>query len=298
MAEPWIRVHANLHLKPVIGRAVEVLGVKRHEAIGLLVTFWGAVSQHVTDGLVGEQSDSQLETWADWRGKRGRFAAFIREQHLDADGRVNEWQDYQGPLDARRANDRERQRRHREQRVTSRAGHTGRHAPVTRDSNGGVTRDESRDVTVTSALTRANETKRDETTASSSSAGDWIESLSDAASANVRSITARSSNASACLIALGSMATGNDPATPQPTSTVLEQALNDYAANGDRWNAALFRAYVRRATAALAPADPIANGVNGHARASPDARRAAQGGARNDETIDAQLPYLEAKYGD
>lgn len=106
MTEPWIRVHANLASKPVIGRAVQALRVSENEAIGLMVRFWGSVSQHVVNGAVQEVTDRQIENWAGWTRKRGSFAAFIRSAHLDTEGRVNEWDDYHGKLEARRAKDR------------------------------------------------------------------------------------------------------------------------------------------------------------------------------------------------
>ena len=113
MSEPWIRVHANLHGKPIVWRAVDALHVSQHEAIGLLVQFWGGVSQHASNGHVADLPDAQLEAWAGWRGKRGRFAAFIRSTHLDADGRVNEWDEYAGALEHRRSKERDRLRNKR-----------------------------------------------------------------------------------------------------------------------------------------------------------------------------------------
>src|SRR5262245_64229965 len=86
MAEPWIRVHANIAHKPVVSRCAEALHVSRHEAIGLLVEFWGSVSQHSTNGDVSTFSDAQLEVWAGWHRRRGAFAAFVRALHLDTDG--------------------------------------------------------------------------------------------------------------------------------------------------------------------------------------------------------------------
>ncbi len=113
MAEPWIRVHAILIDKPVVSRAVAALGVSEHAAVGLLVTFWGAVARNVVAGSLAGVSDAHLENWARWRGKRGRFAAFVREYHLDGDGRVNEWDDYAGALEQRRAKERDRLRNKR-----------------------------------------------------------------------------------------------------------------------------------------------------------------------------------------
>lgn len=106
----------------------------------------------------------------------------------------------------------------------------------------------------------------------------------------------RAASPDACKIALVSMLTGNDPATPMPTSAVFEHAVIDYAANGDRWNAALFRKYLLRASAAeseqwtppsaagSAAAGPTNGNGNGRGR-KPD--RFA--GDRNDAALDAWL---------
>ena len=149
MTEPWIRVHANLADKPVVCRAVETLGVRHHEAIGLLVQFWGAVSQHATDGAVAALSDAQIEVWAGWTRKRGKFASFIRSTHLDCDGRVNEWDCYAGALEEQRRQSRNRKR-------TSRGRHSDGHSDSHADGHG--------DIAVTSSPTKRNdnETKRNE----------------------------------------------------------------------------------------------------------------------------------------
>lgn len=117
MAEPWIRVHADLISKPVIGRLGRTLSVSPYEAMGCLVTFWGNVSRHAKNGHVANYDDEQLETWAGWpirRGqKRGAFANWLRQNHIDADGRVNEWDEYAGALESRREKERTRLRNKR-----------------------------------------------------------------------------------------------------------------------------------------------------------------------------------------
>lgn len=110
---PWIRVHANIASRPVVDRAADALGVSAAAAIGHLVTFWGQVSQHAPNGAVSQFSDRQLEAWAGWTGKKGRFAEFIRSHHLDESGRVREWDEYHGPLERQRSKVRERVQRHR-----------------------------------------------------------------------------------------------------------------------------------------------------------------------------------------
>lgn len=148
MADPWIRVHALLRQKSVTFRAMEALGVKRAAAIGHLVMFWSSVSQCGTNGQVGNCPDTLIEEWGAWEGTRGRFAKFIRENHLDENGRVREWDDYAGVLEDRREKDRQRQRDNRAKKRDS--GH------VTSDGR-------PRDVKQTSAPTIRDDTKRDET---------------------------------------------------------------------------------------------------------------------------------------
>lgn len=121
MNEPWIRVHANIADRPLIGRAVTELRVRENEAIGLMVRFWGAVSQHCVNGDIGAVPDATIEKWAGWKRRRGAFAAFVRGKHLDPDGRVREWDEYAGKLEQRRAKD--RQRKEEERQRKSRGSH-------------------------------------------------------------------------------------------------------------------------------------------------------------------------------
>jgi hypothetical protein len=102
MAEPWIRVHANLTKKAVVGRCVEALGLKGQHAFataaGLLVQFWGNVSLYRPDGNVSDLPALQFDIWAGWNGKKGLFGAFVLKHHVDADGKVKEWDRYAGHL--------------------------------------------------------------------------------------------------------------------------------------------------------------------------------------------------------
>lgn len=108
MAEPWIRVHAQLRRKPVVARAAVSLNLDPQKAMGMLVEFWGNVAAHADNGSIVGIPDPLLEEWAGWRGKRGAFAKWLREHHLDAEGRVSEWDDYAGALEQRRAKERQR----------------------------------------------------------------------------------------------------------------------------------------------------------------------------------------------
>ena len=145
MRVPWIRVHGALIDKPVVTRLAEAVKVSRLEAAGLLVTFWGAVSQHCANGQVAHYSDAQIEAWAHWTRRRGAFAKWLRDHHLDDDGRVREWDEYAGKLEVIRERDRQRK---------------AAKCPAERDRNSSGKPSELLDV---STPARANETKRDET---------------------------------------------------------------------------------------------------------------------------------------
>lgn len=113
MVEPWIRVHARLSSKPVAIRLALLCRGDRQKAVGVLCDFWGSVSEYAINGFIRDYSDDQLEVWANWKGKKGEFAKWVRHHHMDEDGRVKEWDDYQGALEARREADRLRKQEER-----------------------------------------------------------------------------------------------------------------------------------------------------------------------------------------
>ncbi len=314
MAEPWIRVHANLIDKPVVTRAVETLRVKDHHAVGLLVTFWGSVSRHVPGGCVGDATDAQLEKWARWTGKRGAFAKFIREFHLDADGRPNEWDDYNGALEHRRANERERKARERAR--MSRGQSAGSHADITR--TGGVTvqparavRNETiRDTTTTPPPPRARDaadfdapeppTDLDTTWTPPSEVAAAESRIAErlATDADRTALTVLVSKVPSPLTWLAEIAASLDAMAGHPTTTPAQcgEAIREFVGNGAlaEPNLRRFRRYLGQAAVQSDAAEraPPTNGTT-----SPTDRRAMQSGARNDAAIDSTLEYLEAKYG-
>lgn len=145
MRVPWIRVHGDLYEKPVVTRLSESTRISRHEAVSVLVAFWSGVSRHAKNGFVREHSDGQLELWARWHKRPGAFAKWAREQHLDDDGRVREWDEYAGKLEVIRERDRTRKS-------------AGIPAERSRNSSGMAT-----ETPRNSVAARANETRRDET---------------------------------------------------------------------------------------------------------------------------------------
>lgn len=101
----WMRVVANIGNRKVTWRAVMSLGLPRAAAVGHLVMLWGGALEAETNGYVDDIPDAQLEAWACWDGEPGTFAAFIREHHV-TDGRINDWEDYAGVLEAQRERER------------------------------------------------------------------------------------------------------------------------------------------------------------------------------------------------
>lgn len=269
MAEPWIRVHANLAARPVIRRAVVALGVEKHKAMGLLVQFWGAVSQHTVNGDIRDVPDSDIEEWAGWKGKRGKFAVFVRSQHADAGGRVNEWDEYAGSLELRRAKDRlrqeERRRRIQEERErlsrglshgASRGGHADAPRDVAWTVAGSVTQ-ESVPARAGAPVTRRDDTKRDERDTAHQSSSQPIrenalaERLPTVAGRNALAAVLKSAGETSGIAEeLEMLLGGHRGQHVQPTLEQLDVALSDYVTNGmsdGRWNAAHFRGCIKRA---------------------------------------------------
>jgi hypothetical protein len=76
--------------------------------------------QHAREGSLANITDSQLEAWATWHGKRGAFAAFFREQLCDEAGIVRAWEEYNGRSIRRAEAAKERSRAYREQQERER----------------------------------------------------------------------------------------------------------------------------------------------------------------------------------
>jgi hypothetical protein len=133
---------------------MEFASLDKARAVGYLGMFWGALSQHCVGGNIADVPDSLLEEWAEWKGKRGVFASFVR-QHHSRGGIVNEYDDYSGRLDARREKDRQRQ-------AEWRKSHTP-NAPDDTLGNAYVTRDITSTSPLANGVTIRNDTKRYET---------------------------------------------------------------------------------------------------------------------------------------
>lgn len=153
MIDAWIRVRANLSKTRVAKKLAPIckrVNSDTQKAAGVLQDFWSGASQFSKDGFIRDEDDQTLEDWANWKGKPGIFANWVRTQHMDADGRINDWDEYMGVLESKRAKDRERKRLEREKKKvaasngTSHGPSNGSHADSRRDVR---THDTERDVT-------------------------------------------------------------------------------------------------------------------------------------------------------
>lgn len=129
----WIRWECGTPDSDVVGWLADRLGLEPAQALGHYTAVCCKVGEHRGDGRVGDVSDTLLEQWALWRGKRGRFAAAFRERCQDADGLLRGWW-RQDKLDEKREKDRQRQARFR---AAKSKNATTNAEGVTRD--GGVT---------------------------------------------------------------------------------------------------------------------------------------------------------------
>jgi 5-methylcytosine-specific restriction endonuclease McrA len=113
MAARWFRVAMDpLNLK-VVTRAADTLGVPRAQALGHLTALWSWLAARGDDGSVAGVPDDQLEEAVGWVGPRGAFALFVRNRHVDKQGRVRDWDEFMGPLVKARESARVRMASHR-----------------------------------------------------------------------------------------------------------------------------------------------------------------------------------------
>lgn len=133
----WIRISRTMKADPKVLAIADALNIRVAEAGGLLQFLFAEMAAQAPDGRIGHLPNLTLEQWCGWEGKRGKLAPLVRELLLDADGVVTAWEKYNGAALRASAAATERQRRHREKS-------RGHPEPVTRDI--------TRDVSVTSLV--------------------------------------------------------------------------------------------------------------------------------------------------
>lgn len=135
----WIKISVGVMQDPTLHALSEALGVSYPLTTGCLVGVLTCLPQHAPDGDLSTVSDRTIEQWAQWPGKRGKFAAQFRAYLCTPEGVVRSWAKWNGSAqrEAQRAPERVKSWREKQAktpdvtrnvRVTSNAGN----ADVTR----------------------------------------------------------------------------------------------------------------------------------------------------------------------
>lgn len=115
----WIRWECDTSTGDAVMDLAEALNIEPALAHGLHVGACCGMGRHQPDGHLTEVTDTALEQWALWRGKRGRFAQAFRARCMDERGDLRGWW-RQEALMKKRDNDRKRAKQSRDSRATSR----------------------------------------------------------------------------------------------------------------------------------------------------------------------------------
>lgn len=105
----WVPIYRKVFTDPRMATLAAQLGIARDPAIMHCIHLWHAVAdQSPAKGQISEVDDATLEVWAEWRGKRGRFAGAYRTL-FEVAGCIRNWEKYVG--DALEAAEREKERK-------------------------------------------------------------------------------------------------------------------------------------------------------------------------------------------
>jgi hypothetical protein len=105
----WIRVASRVAADAKVRQIARDVGADPYKVVGHLVTLWGVMTDQAKDGDLSGVHDDDVEAWAEWTGKRGKFARSVRAHLCDAAGVVSAWERYQGA--AIRENEADRRRK-------------------------------------------------------------------------------------------------------------------------------------------------------------------------------------------
>ena len=139
----WIRVSVGVGRDASVGDVARACGVSRVTTTGHWVLVLTAMAEGCVDGDLSRISDDNIEEWADWRGKRGRFATALRTYLCDDQGVMRSWGKYNGAKLREMEADRDRKKAARLQAIAAKKS-GGRPAEQTQTSGG---RPPLRDVT-------------------------------------------------------------------------------------------------------------------------------------------------------
>lgn len=112
----WIRIARNIGSDVRVGRVARACGVRRSEAVGLIVCVLTHLPDEARDGNLSDFQPSEIDGWAGWEGDSGMFGAAFLAHMCTEDGVVRAWEKHNGAAirDADKA--RNRMKRAREER--------------------------------------------------------------------------------------------------------------------------------------------------------------------------------------
>jgi len=119
----WVRSEARLGRHPKMLALADLLwdamvpaAVAECATIGLLHRLWWWAAEFAEDGDLSDYSDSQIARGVGWHGDPAALIEALRTTgFLDHDGRLHDWDEYQGVAVRERESARERMRRRRSQ---------------------------------------------------------------------------------------------------------------------------------------------------------------------------------------
>lgn len=87
----FIRLDTGFPEHEIIGELAEALHVHVDRAGMSLIRAWCKFGDYQQDGMATSISDTTLEKWAGWSGRRGRFATAFRDRCVEPGGRLKGW---------------------------------------------------------------------------------------------------------------------------------------------------------------------------------------------------------------
>jgi hypothetical protein len=102
----WIESHAEVRDHPKTDLLMELLGLTRRDAVGLLHFVWWRALTYAPTGDLAPFTDGQIARWAEWEANPADLVAGLTMAGwLDTGRQLHDWQEYAGRwIDRREAN--------------------------------------------------------------------------------------------------------------------------------------------------------------------------------------------------
>jgi hypothetical protein len=137
----WIESHADLRDHPKLDLLMELLGIPRRDAVGLLHFVWWRALTYAPSGDLSDMTDGQIARWADWDGDPGHLVSGLKTAgFIDSARTIHDWDDFAGRWIDRRKADAKRKKDARDAAANrangTRPGTSGGHPPGRRPESG------------------------------------------------------------------------------------------------------------------------------------------------------------------